>query len=104
MSLQTEQTQSGKRGTSSRRGPIGPTRAAASQQRNSDGSGSNGGGDDSTPPNPPISLPKGGGAIHGLGEKFDVNLTAGTGLLTVPVPTSALRGDRQPTLSLSYSS
>ena len=29
----------------------------------------------------PISLPKGGGAIHGLGEKFDVDLATGTGSL-----------------------
>lgn len=51
----------------------------------------------------PISLPKGGGAIHGLGEKFDVKLATGTGSLTIPIPTSPCR-DFHPTLDLNYNS
>ena len=31
-----------------------------------------------------LSLPKGGGAIRGIGEKFSVNPVTGTGSLTVP--------------------
>ena len=37
---------------------------------------------------PSISLPKGGGAIRGIGEKFSTNLATGTGSLTVPIYTS----------------
>lgn len=32
---------------------------------------------------PSISLPKGGGAIRGMGEKFAVNPVTGTGSMTV---------------------
>ena len=32
-----------------------------------------------------ISLPKGGGAQHGLGEKFSPDLHTGTGNFTVPI-------------------
>ncbi|HEX8088733.1 MAG TPA: hypothetical protein VF762_07765, partial [Blastocatellia bacterium] len=34
---------------------------------------------------PSISLPKGGGAIRGMGEKFEVNPATGTGALMVPL-------------------
>ena len=37
---------------------------------------------------PTISLPKGGGAIKGIGEKFAANPATGTGSLTVPIATS----------------
>ncbi|HJY95806.1 MAG TPA: hypothetical protein VJ371_12700, partial [Streptosporangiaceae bacterium] len=37
---------------------------------------------------PSISLPKGGGAIRGIGEKFGANPATGTGSMTVPVPVS----------------
>ncbi|MCA0243579.1 MAG: toxin [Proteobacteria bacterium] len=53
---------------------------------------------------PQITLPKGGGAIRGLGEKFQTNPVNGTGTLTVPVPLSKSRGNFQPALALSYSS
>lgn len=39
-----------------------------------------------TPPS--ITLPKGGGAICGIGEKFVVNPVTGTGSLTIPIYTS----------------
>ena len=53
---------------------------------------------------PQVSLPKGGGAIRGLGEKFQTNSANGTASLTIPVPTSKSRGDFQPALALSHSS
>src|SRR3982751_734230 len=41
---------------------------------------------------PGISLPKGGGSIKGLGEKFEMNAVNGTASLSVPLPFSAARG------------
>ena len=37
---------------------------------------------------PSISLPKGGGAIRGIGEKFAANPVTGTGSMSVPIATS----------------
>jgi RHS repeat-associated protein len=51
-----------------------------------------------------ISLPKGGGAIRGIGEKFSVNPVTGTGAFTVPIFTSPGRADFSPKLSLAYNS
>ncbi|MDM0069629.1 SpvB/TcaC N-terminal domain-containing protein [Variovorax sp. J31P207] len=51
-----------------------------------------------------MNLPKGGGAIRGLGEKFQTNSANGTASLTVPVPLSKSRGEFQPALALSHSS
>src|SRR6516164_2137718 len=53
---------------------------------------------------PTINLPKGGGAIRGIGEKFSVNSITGTGSLTVPIFTSPDRSGFAPQLSLSYDS
>lgn len=55
-------------------------------------------------PLPSLSLPKGGGAIKGIGEKFSVNPVTGTGSLTIPIFTSPGRSDFFPKLSLSYDS
>lgn len=55
-----------------------------------------------TPPS--ISLPKGGGAIRGIGEKFTANPVTGTGSMTVPIIASPGRGGFRPQLSLSYDS
>jgi hypothetical protein len=49
-------------------------------------------------------MPKGGGPIRGIGEKFAANPTTGTGSITVPVATSPGRGGFGPQLSLSYDS
>ena len=59
-----------------------------------------------TPANNPftISLPKGGGAIRGIGEKFSVNPVTGTGTFTVPISTSQGRAGFFPKHSLSYDS
>ena len=53
---------------------------------------------------PSVSLPKGGGAIRGMGEKFAVNPATGTGSLTVPLASSPGRAGFGPQLSLSYDS
>src|SRR5881397_1990117 len=53
---------------------------------------------------PSISLPKGGGAIRSIGEKFAANPVTGTGSMTVPIATSPGRSDFGPQLSLSYDS
>ena len=52
---------------------------------------------------PSIALPKGGGAIKGIDEKFSVNAVNGTASLTIPLPVAASRGVA-PSLSLSYNS
>ena len=57
------------------------------------------------PPAPPsISLPKGGGAIRDIGEKFSVNAATGTASLEIPVATSPGRAGFGPSLSLTYDS
>src|SRR5580765_5029156 len=53
---------------------------------------------------PSISLPKGGGAIKGIGEKFAANPVTGTGSLSVPFPLSPGRAGFTPALSLTYDS
>jgi RHS repeat-associated protein len=53
---------------------------------------------------PSISLPKGGGAIRGMGEKFSANPVTGTGSMSVVIATSPGRSGFGPQLSLSYDS
>src|ERR1700730_10235312 len=53
---------------------------------------------------PTISLPKGGGAIRGMGEKFAANPVTGTASMSVPIATSPGRSGFGPQLSLSYDS
>src|SRR4051812_11331934 len=53
---------------------------------------------------PAIALPKGGGAIRGIGEKFAANPVTGTGSMSVPIATSPGRSGFGPQLSLSYNS
>ena len=50
-----------------------------------------------------ISLPKGGGAQKGLGEKFQPDLHTGTGNFSVPIAVLPGRNGFQPQLTLSYS-
>lgn len=52
---------------------------------------------------PQISLPKGGGAIKGIDEKFQVNAANGTISFGVPLPVAGGRGFA-PQLGLSYNS
>lgn len=53
---------------------------------------------------PNLSLPKGGGAIRGLGESFRSNPVAGTAGLSIPVETTPGRGGFGPALALTYDS
>ena len=53
---------------------------------------------------PGITLPKGGGAIHGIGEKFAANPVTGTGSTSIPIVTSPGRSGFGPQLSISYDS
>src|ERR1022692_5008556 len=49
---------------------------------------------------PQINLPKGGGAIRGIDEKFAANPVTGAGALTVPIAASKGRSGFGPQLSL----
>ena len=51
----------------------------------------------------PISLPKGGGAIKGIGETFQPNLFSGTGNFSIPIFTSPGRNGFGPQLTVQYS-
>jgi AraC-like DNA-binding protein len=53
---------------------------------------------------PAVSLPKGGGAVRGIGEKFTTNPVTGTGSISVPVATSPGRSGFAPELALTYDS
>ncbi len=53
--------------------------------------------------NPEIAMPKGGGAITGIGETFQPNGFTGTGSYSIPIPTAPARGS-QPNLSVNYNS
>jgi Salmonella virulence plasmid 65kDa B protein len=50
-----------------------------------------------------ITLPKGGVALHGLGEKFSPDLHTGTGNFTIPIAFPSGRNGFQPQLNLAYS-
>lgn len=50
-----------------------------------------------------ITLPKGGGALQGIGEKFSPDLFTGTGNFTVPIALPAGRNGFQPQINLVYS-
>jgi len=53
---------------------------------------------------PSISVPTGGGAMRGIGEKFSVNAATGTGSVSVPIDTSPGRSGFGPQISLLYDS
>src|SRR5262245_57512780 len=81
----------------------GKTTEAQGQRENTANQGNEGNG--SAPfAAPSISLPKGGGAIRGIGEKFAANPVTGTGSMTVPIAVSPGRSGFGPQLSLSYDS
>ncbi len=56
------------------------------------------------PEMPKIELPKGGGAIQGIGEKFETNPATGTGSFSIPIAMSPGRAGFGPGLGLSYNS
>ena len=51
---------------------------------------------------PAVSLPKGGGAIRGIGEKLGMSPATGTASMSVPIELSPGRGGFGPELALSY--
>ena len=53
---------------------------------------------------PQLSLPKGGGAIKGIGEKFQPNPFTGTATLSIPIYSTTGRSGFGPDLSISYGS
>jgi RHS repeat-associated protein len=53
---------------------------------------------------PAPTLPKGGGAIRGMGEQFGTNPVSGTGQMRVPIFTSPGRSGAAPQLALAYDS
>ncbi len=55
------------------------------------------------PATPILSLPNGGGAVQGLGERFAPDPHTGTGNLTIPIALPAGRNGFQPELNLVYS-
>src|SRR5215470_11493826 len=50
-----------------------------------------------------LSLPQGGGALQGIGEKFSPDLFTGTGNFALPIALLPGRNGFQPQLSLVYS-
>jgi RHS repeat-associated protein len=69
------------------------------------GKGENGAGTEPSPfTAPQINLPKGGGAIRGIDEKFTANPVTGTGSLSIPLALSPGRSGFAPKLSLDYDS
>ncbi|HMQ89417.1 MAG TPA: SpvB/TcaC N-terminal domain-containing protein, partial [Flavilitoribacter sp.] len=53
---------------------------------------------------PSITLPKGGGALKGIDEKFEVNAANGTAGFSIPLPITPGRNNFAPALALSYNS
>jgi len=53
---------------------------------------------------PSLSLPKGGGSLRGMGEKFSANPVTGTGALSIPINLTQGRDGFTPQLALSYDS
>jgi len=78
----------------SRRGPAGPAPRTVGN-----GAGASQGG-----LLPTVSLPNGGGAIRGIGEKFSANPATGSGSLSIPIAVSPGRGGVTPALALQYDS
>ncbi|HEY7448896.1 MAG TPA: SpvB/TcaC N-terminal domain-containing protein, partial [Vicinamibacterales bacterium] len=57
----------------------------------------------SNPATQTISIPQGGGALHGIGETFSPDLHTGTGNFTVPIALPPGRNGFRPQLNLVYS-
>ncbi|MDX1909651.1 MAG: SpvB/TcaC N-terminal domain-containing protein [Bacteroidia bacterium] len=76
-----------------------PNSSASSSQ-----AGSSGEGQSFFVETPQISLPKGGGALKGIDEKFQVNPVNGTASVSLPLPFSPGRNGFMPAISLGYNS
>src|SRR5438045_6247231 len=83
---------------------FGPTPNSKSVQESTAGDAGNQ--NQTTTLGPSPSLPKAGGAIGSMNEKFTVNPSSGTTTCSIPIPAPGVgvRGGVQPTLSLSYDS
>ncbi len=83
-------------------GAAARNRKAAAGHAPSEGAGRSPG----APPQsvPELSLPKGGGALKGIGETVSVNPATGTASLSVPLPLPAGREGMSPAISLNYGS
>src|SRR4051794_35054840 len=57
-----------------------------------------------TPQAPAISLPKGGGALRSIDEKFSVNAVNGSCSLSIPLPFSKTRSGLDGSIALQYNS
>ncbi len=79
-----------------------PGRAAARRSGGQSAQGASSGG--AGPSGPAIELPKGGGALRGIGESFSANPMNGTGSLAAPIATSPGRSGFGPELTLTYES
>lgn len=53
---------------------------------------------------PQVQLPKGGGALKGIDEKFQVNSSNGTASFSIPLPLSPNRNGFTPSLAIAYNS
>lgn len=53
---------------------------------------------------PSIALPRGGGALKGIDEQFEVNAANGTATCSIPLPITPGRRHFSPELTLSYNS
>ena len=53
---------------------------------------------------PVVNLPKGGGAIKGIEEKFQINAVTGTNSLGIPIPLTNSRHNFVPAIGLHYNS
>jgi hypothetical protein len=83
--------------------PVSRSTNSKQQSSPSSGSGVDTGGKESFQISAPsVSLPKGGGAIRGMGEKFAANPVTGTDSMTVVIGPSPRRAGFGPQLDLSY--
>ncbi|MEO0603200.1 MAG: SpvB/TcaC N-terminal domain-containing protein, partial [Myxococcota bacterium] len=84
--------------------PRPPTLEHLDQLPREDGQGKGPPEDDDFLVQPPtVELPRGGGAIQGIGESFQANPVTGTGSFSIPIALSPGRG-LTPQLQLSYDS
>ena len=80
----------------------GAPRSAPKAEKPRDGFAERASQDAFVPKLPEVTLPKSGGAIRGLGEKFTVGSATGTASLSVPLPLAAAR--MTPQMALAYDS
>jgi len=85
--------------------PNGEPARRAPQGRDQSMWGARASGTESSAPGLPTpNLPKGGGAIRGVGEKFTMAAATGTCTLSVPIAVSPGRAGFQPSVALTYNS